>query len=207
MPYTVCVCHRQSVSVTDSLCLSQTICVCHRQSLFVKDSLCLSQTFCFCHRHSVSVTDSLFLSQTIYDCHRQLLSVTIFFVSQSKYVSVRDSMCLSQLVCVFPRHFAFCHRQSVFVTASLCLSKQVVVRQSLSLSILFIIILGLTFTYLYMIFIKICLWDFSLSGISIHSIPTLWTPGHGPPWPPVWYHPDYLEAGGSGHGSARRSSA
>ena len=49
---TVCVCHRQSVSVTDSLSLSQTICLCHTQSLSVTDRLCLSQKVYVYHRHS-----------------------------------------------------------------------------------------------------------------------------------------------------------
>ena len=37
LSWTVCVCHGQSVSVIDSLCLSQTLTVCdrHRQSLSV----------------------------------------------------------------------------------------------------------------------------------------------------------------------------
>ena len=80
---TTSLCHIQSVSVTDSMCLSQTVsvchrqyvpsqtvCVCHRQSVSVTDSLCLSQTVCVCNRIYVSVTDGLFLSQTVFVCHR-----------------------------------------------------------------------------------------------------------------------------------------
>ena len=77
MTDTVCVCHRlsvcffyrQSVSVTDRLCLSQTVCVCHKLPVSVTGSLCLSQTVCVCHRR-------LCLSQTIFVRHRQSVSVT-----------------------------------------------------------------------------------------------------------------------------------
>ena len=41
-----------SASVTGSLCLSQTVCVCHRQSMSVWYNLCLSQAVCVWHRHS-----------------------------------------------------------------------------------------------------------------------------------------------------------
>ena len=112
------------MSVTDSVCLSQTVCVCHIHSVSLIDSLRLSQTTCVCNRHSVSVT-------TIYFSHRQLLSVTDVF-----FFSVRESMCLLQRVCVFPR-------QSVFVTNSLCLSQKVFF---CLYQALFLIILGLIFT-------------------------------------------------------------
>ena len=56
---TVCVCHRQSVSVTDNLRLSQAVCVCHRQPVSVTDNLCQSQPIFVCHRQSVSDTDTL----------------------------------------------------------------------------------------------------------------------------------------------------
>ena len=60
---------KQSVSVTDSLCLSQTLCVCHRNSVFFTASLCLSIIMfpncswiaswlnysCFCCCHDLSV--------------------------------------------------------------------------------------------------------------------------------------------------------
>ena len=49
---TVYVCHIQSVSVTESLCLSEKFCVCHRQFEPVTASLCLSRTVCFCFKHS-----------------------------------------------------------------------------------------------------------------------------------------------------------
>ena len=78
---TTSLCHIQSVSVTDSLCLSLTVCVEHRQSVSVTNSLCLSQTVCVCHRKFVSVTDIMCLSQTLCLCHRQ-------------YVSVTDNLCL-----------------------------------------------------------------------------------------------------------------
>ena len=75
----------------------------------------------------------------------------------SEKVCVRHRQCLSQTVCVFPRHL-------VFVKDNLCFSHVVLfftesffsVRLCLYQSI-FLIILGLTFTYLYLIFIKICL--------------------------------------------------
>ena len=73
---TVCVCNIQSVSFTDSLCLSQTDYVCHSQFVSVTDCLRLSQAVCVCHTQSVSVTDSLCVSQTIFVCHRQSVSDT-----------------------------------------------------------------------------------------------------------------------------------
>ena len=51
---------------------------------------------------------------------------------------------------------------------------------------LLLIILGLTFTYLNMIFFMVCPRDFSASGISIQSIPTLCTPVNCIEWK-VWY--------------------
>ena len=90
----------QSVSVTDSMCLSKTICVYHRGCVSFTVRLCLSQTICVYHRGYVSFTVTLCLSQTVCFCHQQsmthrkLLSVTenLFFSS------VRASMCLSQTV-------------------------------------------------------------------------------------------------------------
>ena len=96
--------------------------MCERQSVSVTDNLCLSPTVSVCHRHSVSATDSLLMSQTVYVHQRQFffyLSQKIF-VFHRRYVSVTDSMCLSQLVCVCPKH-------SIFVTDSLCLSQIVYV--------------------------------------------------------------------------------
>ena len=78
MPYTVCVCHRQSVSITGILCLSQTICVCHRQSLLVTHSLFLSQTVFVCHMQSVFVRDSFCLSQKVFVGQSLSLSKTLF---------------------------------------------------------------------------------------------------------------------------------
>ena len=115
LPYRVCVCHKQSQSVTDSvsvknsMCLSQTIWVCQRQSVSVINSLCLEEIICVCHRQCVPVTDSLYLSKTVVVCHKRSLSC------QRKYVSVTDSICLSQTFCVVPR--------SCFFTDSLCLSQ------------------------------------------------------------------------------------
>ena len=43
--------------MTDGLCLSQTVCVCHRQSVSVAGSVCLSQIVCVCNIQSVSFTD------------------------------------------------------------------------------------------------------------------------------------------------------
>ena len=70
----VCVCNIESVSFTDSLCLSQTDYVCHSHFLSVTDCLRLSQAVCVCHTQSVSVTDSLCLSPTIFVCPRQSVS-------------------------------------------------------------------------------------------------------------------------------------
>ena len=127
----VCVCHRQSVAVTDifcvtdSLCLSQIVCVCHRQSLYV--SLCIRQTpfliilglvftylymiFIVCHKQLLSVTENLCLSQKVCVRHRQSVSVTNVFVPHRYSVYVTDNLCLSQTVCI-------CHRlrEYVFVT-------------------------------------------------------------------------------------------
>ena len=50
------------------------------------------------------------------------MSVTASFVSHGQSVSVTDSLCLPQTVCV-------CHRQSVSVRESLCLSQTVCVCQ------------------------------------------------------------------------------
>ena len=101
IPYTICVCLRQSMSVTDSLFLSQTICVCHRQSvsvansmclsqtICVTDSFCLSQTFCVCHRQSVSVTDNLSVSLCLYQTLFLIilgLTFTNLYVVSSRFV-------------------------------------------------------------------------------------------------------------------------
>ena len=112
------VCHRQSLSVTYSMCdfrlsvsvtyslwLSQTVCVCHKQSVSVTDNLCLSQTVCFFVTDIICLSDSCCLSQKI-------------FVRRRMYLSVTDTMCRSKTVCIGPR-------QSVFVTSSLCLSLKV----------------------------------------------------------------------------------
>ena len=66
----VCDRHILSVSVTDSICLSQTIVICHRKSLSVRESMCLSQTVCFCHTQSVSYPNNLIFSQTVCVCQR-----------------------------------------------------------------------------------------------------------------------------------------
>ena len=78
---------RQYMAVRYSLCRSET--VCHRQSVSITDSLCLSHTFIIYHILSVSVTDSLFLSQTVSICHRKSVSVT-------DSMCVKVSLCLSQ---------------------------------------------------------------------------------------------------------------
>ena len=78
MPPTVCGCHRQSMSVTDSCC-------CHRQSLSGTKSLCPPKIVCVCHKQSVSVTYSLCPSQTVFVCHITCVSVT-------------HSLCLSKTV-------------------------------------------------------------------------------------------------------------
>ena len=70
VPDTVCVCHRLSVSVINSLFLLQTVCVCHRQTMSVTVSLCLSQTVCVCQRQYISVTGNLCLSQAVCVWHR-----------------------------------------------------------------------------------------------------------------------------------------
>ena len=62
---TVCVCDRQTVSVTDSLCPPKTVCVCYIQSmsltdsLFLTDNLCLSQTLCVKHSSWVFTAGNL----------------------------------------------------------------------------------------------------------------------------------------------------
>ena len=58
-----CVCHRQHLSATGIVCLSQKIIVCHRNSMSVTGNLCLLQTICVCHWRSVSAIDILCLSQ------------------------------------------------------------------------------------------------------------------------------------------------
>ena len=58
--------HRQSVTVTASLCLPQTVCVRHKPSVSVKASLWLWQPVCICHILSVSVTNNLCLFQTVF---------------------------------------------------------------------------------------------------------------------------------------------
>ena len=112
----VCVCHRQTVSVTVSLRLSQTVsvkfslfllqigCVCHIKKIFVS------------HLQSVSVTDNLHLSLVVCVCHIQSMShiVCVWQYLHRHSVSVTDSMCLSQTVCV-------CHKHPVSDTESLCL--------------------------------------------------------------------------------------
>ena len=71
------------MSVIDNLCQSHTVCFCHRQSMSVTDSWCmyLSLTVCVFPTEFVFVTDSLCLSQIVCVCHR------IFFVSQSVSIS------------------------------------------------------------------------------------------------------------------------
>ena len=68
--------------------------------MFVTDSLCLSKKICVCHRQPLFVTDSICLSKTVVICHRKAV-----------YVSLTDSLCLSQTVS--------------FVTDSLYLSQTV----------------------------------------------------------------------------------
>ena len=74
---TVCVCHRQSVSVTDCLYMAQRVGVRHRQSVSVTDSLCLPQTVCVCNRQSVSVTECLCLSRRVFACQSVSLLNTL----------------------------------------------------------------------------------------------------------------------------------
>ena len=62
---TVCVSHRQSVSLTDSLFLAQTVCVCHRQSVSA-DVLSPTHPVCIIHCQSMSVTHSLCESKTLF---------------------------------------------------------------------------------------------------------------------------------------------
>ena len=45
--------HRQSVSMTGSLCLSQTVGVRNIQVVLFTDSMCRSQTYCVCHTQFV----------------------------------------------------------------------------------------------------------------------------------------------------------
>ena len=93
---------RLSISLTDSLCLSQPLCVCqkqtvcvyHRQSVSVTYGQCLSQIVCDGHRQFVSDTDWLCVSHTVCFCPKQFVSVT------KNFVSVRESMSLLQTVCV-----------------------------------------------------------------------------------------------------------
>ena len=117
--------------------MSHTVYFCHIQSVSVRESLCLSETIGVCQRQSVSVTDSLWLSQTVVVHHRKTFSV---------------SMCLSLTLCI-------CHRQYV-------LSQTVFVCQSVSLSIT---LLDHPWSDFFLIIHDFhhCLWNFSLSEISI----------------------------------------
>ena len=103
LPYTVCICHIQSVLVTDSLCMSQIICVCDRHSLSVADSLCLSQKVCVCHRQYVSVTDSRCPSQTVCVFPRPSVFVTGRLCLLQIVLPVTERFCLS--VSVFEKYF------------------------------------------------------------------------------------------------------
>ena len=99
----VSICHRQSVSVTDSMCLSKTICVYHRGCVSFTVRLCLSQTICVYHRGYVSFTVTLCLSQTVCFCHQQSMT-------HGKLLSVTENpfFLLSEQVCV-------CHRQYIII--------------------------------------------------------------------------------------------
>ena len=109
------------MSVRVSLCLSQTVCVCHRQSVSVTHSLCLSQTIFVCHRQSVSDTDT-FLDHSwpgfplfIRDFHQDLsvrfelvpcLTTNTNFVDPCPYPSmtaVKDSMFFSSSIDCFTK--------------------------------------------------------------------------------------------------------
>ena len=144
LPYTVCVCHiqsvcdRQSMSVTNRPCRSQTLdnIFCHRQSVSVTEvyvcqshfvsvthNMCPSQTVFFCHRQPPSVTENIFLSEKKYVCHRQYVSVTgklylsqTVCVCQSQSVSVTDIRCLSHTVFFLSHTVYVCHRQLLSVT-------------------------------------------------------------------------------------------
>ena len=99
--YSLCLSHT-FVSVKDNMCLSQTVCVCYRQSLSVTD-------ICFCHRQSMSVTDSCCLSHKIFVSHIQLLSIReCMCVTDS--ICLSQTVCefsrhflLSQPVCIYHR--------------------------------------------------------------------------------------------------------
>ena len=54
----------------------------------------------FCHRQSMSVPDILRLSQTVSVCHSQSVSAKAICDSVRQSVSVTNSQCLPQAVCV-----------------------------------------------------------------------------------------------------------
>ena len=93
------------------ICVYQkTVCVCQRQPASVTYSL-------ICHWQFVFVTEDSFLSHTIFICRTQsefLLDIVCVWVGV-KF--------LSQTVCVYLHTVCFCHRQSISVRDSLCLSQ------------------------------------------------------------------------------------
>jgi len=64
------VCHRHTVYVTDTQCMSQTHSVCHRHTVYVTDTPCIAFTHSVCHRHTVYVTDTPCIAFTHSVCHR-----------------------------------------------------------------------------------------------------------------------------------------
>ena len=72
-------CHIQSVSARGGKCLcslwlTHTVCLCLRQYVSAPYSLCLLERACFCHRQCICVIKSLWLIYTVCVCHRQSLS-------------------------------------------------------------------------------------------------------------------------------------
>ena len=86
--HTVCVCHRQYVSVIHNLCLSQTVCVCHIQSVSVTHSLFLLHKVNVRYRQLLSIRECMFLSLTVCVCHRQTVSIPYNLSCQLQFVSV-----------------------------------------------------------------------------------------------------------------------
>ena len=88
---------RLSVSVTDSLFLSQTVFVCQRQLLSVTEKLCMClwQTACVCHRQSLLYRQSVFVTDSLSLSHKFFFSFS--FIKHSSW----SLYCLSDVFLIY----------------------------------------------------------------------------------------------------------